>query len=1832
ALLLDAPDASASESEAKQLSKRWEQETFLIQQWQALFERQDIDQAIFAQVQGKLEAELVQLEIKMGLRQPEPRPVVEVVAEETAVTDETAVPPTDTPPSPKPKRPKRQPLTWDRVWDTLLSERTLKAILFLGVILLIGSGISWVVWNWNTFPPIVQIAFLGSFTALFYALGWYVRVKMRLPDSGIALSAVASLLVPLDFVAFYISGGFPAGSWPQVWLAASIVCLLLYSVVALLLQAEFFGYLISIAAVSLSLALFNLPGAMAWWPLGVTAVSLPLALLHHLLPRGPQRTRFLSRPFIHAAVGTAVPAMLLSFGVSLFTPPAQAGFYYALAAAWWLGGLTMLLGVPYFRLPSLVWAMQLAFPAAVWFTQRVLFAVWRVPFGWHALGWALLAPFYLLAGWWLRRYEDDVVQGYGKTAVSIAALLITMSGFWSLTHVPAAAVVHPLLAAEMLGAALLWQQPRLLWLMSLFLVSGTGAWQGNRGAAPAELTLPWALLAILHLIAAKRADAEIRGGAQRFAEKEEKKEKGEADHAPRHPVTPAPLLLRSLAPQPLYGAAVAIAALAVLPALAFFDRPLLTYALGNWIGVNGWLAYLAHGERLAGLAQLLQHRRLQKLGAVWFHWLAALPLAGWVWLLVMENGRITIATTHYTYTRFAYWLPLLYAALAWGLLALALWLRQKRWEYGRPWQTAAHFANAAALYFLISDTDEAWGVAALFVMAGFYLTAVWLLHNPRHFYTGGVLLPAATVLLLIWLEAEPAIFPVALAAITCAYFLLPVRLSQLFAAPDRLTRPMYRMGKFMAMVATLFIFFAAFDYWNYGQQWLWVVAIAPLLLALGFAAYAWELRRVRWAHLSVWMATASGGVVVKLLSSGTGRSAVLVAALAIAYILLERRLHELVRQKGAAPFFREAWLLYRRPLTTAGWALSLATIGAALLRNVGIIGTRLSEFWAIVALLMITGLYAIAAPLYKKVPFVWFASLLFIAPWTLGTRWLFGDIALWHTASWLVCALVLLAAGGALAWRVGLGEWSWPPLLVAHGVALFALLAVLPDTAVGSVTLLLGSLFYVGATAVDHLFGPRPNARFLYPALGLLPLWAAYVLQWAAPAASWTAVGLLVLTFAWPLLIAGRRIRHWVAAYQWPFYWAAYGTAVAATLLILPDRPVLVGVLLFDALLAAASAAIFRQPLWLYAAAALLPLALGVAEWEFGWRDGWQMGWMLALTAWLYLGVSGLLHGRKLARYAIPLLVGVFVTAVLALPFSAFDRVGALVGFALVAGVLAWTAVWRRWPVVLSLATAVAIVPYAVAVDLLNVPFRDYGLAVWPGILAALLLARWLDGLWGIEPGADGRKFNAPFPWGDANAWAMALWLRLTRWWALPLYALAFGGAALSSLLALQVGGWRWAAVLALGTAVYFYGLARFRLRGWLLLAWGWLELTALALIRWAGLADSPTQLALAFVPMTALTLFAALLVQEVRGEGAVVAKVDGRWTMKLGGWSRPLFLLFFATLGVAQVLALFPGDEGALATLLHGLLLAVLASFWQLPLLAYAALATGWLVLTQALDVTSAGLPVAFAALAVGYGLVSYGLLLAKPEVKAGWRWLRVWERPLLFSGWVISSVALLLALGRGAGVVPVLMRALVAVPHLGVRQTALAAMLIRTFAVLGLFYLIATLIERRPRLSYLALWLLFSSWSFWLLLLAGARELQLYAIPAGLILLGMGWLEWVRGSRAIAPWLDRGAALLLLGSAFWQSFGDWGGVYALIMVVEGLLLVWLGSLRRLRRLLYAGVMGVVTAVAGQLVEPILALNTVVLLLLGALLVALGIGLERRLEKVRELSQEMRAKLERWE
>ncbi len=1671
--LMDAPPRPIPINSQTRAAQQLAQKQFVLQIATDLFNRKQMAAYIYRIIERQLTAEMETLAVEAEIA-ARPEAISTPIKEKSP--DALSVPP-----SPASARFRRPPLTWDRVWETLLSERTLQAVLFLGVLLLFAAGISWVAWNWGTFPAAVQIAFLSGFTAVFYILGWYVHQRMKLHGSGVALIAVGSLLVPLDFYAFYLSGGFPPGSWPIIWLVASAVCLAAYLVTAVWLQAPFFGYLIGLAAGSLLVAALNIVGiGRAWWQVGVIVTAVTLALSGEWLHPRPGRWHFLARPFGQMALALTVPALLVGWGWSYFRSVSIA-FHTALALDWWLGGVVFVLLLRRTRLRTLAWATAFVFPVAVWLTARVLFIPREIPSAWTAVGWALLPPVYLLlARRWLRQEQMAV---YGRIFLRAATLLVVVTAVWSLQTVQAAAVTHLLLAGVMVFTAVLWQQPLALWGMSLFLLTASAAWQGGRGATPAELILPWALLAILHVVSGVRlGDWETK----------------------RLKATQSPSLSLSQFTTPLFGAGYLFAALSLLPPLLLNDLPLLSYALLNWIGVNVWLAYLVQIET-AGVLALLAARPLARWGVNLFHWGAALAILPWVWVW-WTNGRAPSPT-----------LSLVYTAVAWALLWISTRIQMGR----RAWYTAAHLSAVTALLIgLVTGTQLTMGWLLL-PLAAFYLAAAWL------------------------------------------------------------PRP---------------------------QEGL--------------------------AFVGVWLGVAGVGLIVEAYSHGTGRSAALAALLAVGLVLAERLSYWLMQRRGGQ--WRLVWQVYRRPLLYSGWLVSAGVIGLALVRNLlWLGGGPVRETWSMVALLLLVGLYALAARLYRQERFGWLAALLIIVPWTLliGRGWYVWSPPLlrWYGMNWMLLALALLGIGLLLKWRLGPGWWSRPPLVMAHLIAPVALLWGCWNAQVSVSTVTLGLLFYGTAVWMDAHFRDKtksPSARFWYPLLFLLPLWAAYGLAWLWSGWTWTAVGLLILAFVLPLLAAGRWISRYVPGYRWPFYIMAYGTAVVGTLLVIGDRPVLIGALLFDTGLAVLSVWLFREPRWWYPGTVTFPLAGAFVLTELGIYRPYAYGWLYIGVSGLFLALAWLLTRRKLAAYIPPLLVMLFIWSVVGLILSGETRLGMFVGYGLVAGIWVVTAVWQRWPVVYHLAVGLTAVCYVTGWLLSGARDEGLGVALWPGIVAALALARWLDAHWGTEPDlVEAEKMGRLRM--IATLWQSSGPLHFLQWWSWALYAVALLGVVASAGLAM-INAAVWLLVLAAGTAVFAYYLFRFRRQVWLLLAWGWLQLSWAAVIRWSGWTDAPGEVALAFLPMTVLTAAVALTLQRVGGESPCFLGARD-------GWSRPLYMLLVLNVAFGQMLAVVAGGAGTAVTLTHVLLLAVLATVWLDNFLALVTLSLGVLALAQLMAWLQIPFPQslpAFALLALAYGVPGGWLRLKQfkiidptlnlpitPTLPYVWAW------PLYLGGWLLSVAVLVVAFND-------FLASFMLFDWI-VEATTPAADIqawLLTLALAGLFYLTAALVERWRWLGYGAVLMLLAAWSGWLYFLSGRQELQLYAIPAGFYLLGVGWAEWNWGSRGLARWIDRAALLLLFGSAFWQSFGPYGGVYALVMMGEGLLVAWFGSMRRLRRLLYAGVGGVVTAVAGQLVEPLLAANTYVLLLLGAFLGAAGIALERRLDKVRGFSKEVRALLEHWE
>jgi hypothetical protein len=380
---------------------------------------------------------------------------------------------------------------------------------------------------------------------------------------------------------------------------------------------------------------------------------------------------------------------------------------------------------------------------------------------------------------------------------------------------------------------------------------------------------------------------------------------------------------------------------------------------------------------------------------------------------------------------------------------------------------------------------------------------------------------------------------------------------------------------------------------------------------------------------------------------------------------------------------------------------------------------------------------------------------------------------------------------------------------------------------------------------------------------------------------------------------------------------------------------------------------------------------------------------------------------------------------------------------------------------------------------------------------------------------------------------------------------------------------------------------------------------------------------------VTAATAAAALAIELRRQEGS---PLSARW---FAGWSRPLYLLLVADLLAGQAVALLHSEPGALVTAFHALMLAVLATVWAQPLLPYVAAGAGVAGLFQGLAWAGAettGYPIGLALLALGYGLLGYAIHATWHNVQRA----RIWFKPLEWSAWGLSATGLLWALGAGLDVAGLMVRTLLGCAVTFADYASQVRMWMWVLAITGLLYLSTAIVRRWYTLGYGSVGLLLGAWALWWRFFVDMPSFQWYAVPAGLYLLGIGWSEWRHGHQALARWIDRAGMLAWLGTAWWQSLPREmtdGWLYALIMGAEALLLVWWGSARRMKRFLYAGAVAVALDAVTQSIEPLLSANRwIVFGIAGALLVSLAILVERKLEAIRELSAEMRMRLEGWE
>jgi peptidoglycan/LPS O-acetylase OafA/YrhL len=185
------------------------------------------------------------------------------------------------------------------------------------------------------------------------------------------------------------------------------------------------------------------------------------------------------------------------------------------------------------------------------------------------------------------------------------------------------------------------------------------------------------------------------------------------------------------------------------------------------------------------------------------------------------------------------------------------------------------------------------------------------------------------------------------------------------------------------------------------------------------------------------------------------------------------------------------------------------------------------------------------------------------------------------------------------------------------------------------------------------------------------------------------------------------------------------------------------------------------------------------------------------------------------------------------------------------------------------------------------------------------------------------------------------------------------------------------------------------------------------------------------------------------------------------------------------------------------------------------------------------------------------------------------------------------------------------------------------------GILYLTIAYCDRRAWLGYLGLALLELDWVL-LLIDQGLREPQLYAIPAGLYFVFIGYLERRQGRKWFAVAVESlGFAVLLVTSYIQSLDGDQGLPYFLLLLAEGMLVLWWGGTQRRKLPFFIGIGANVLNVVSQIVVLVRVYEVqrwIVILGVGIILVTAAVFVERKRERIIAQVQEWSEQLETWE
>jgi hypothetical protein len=875
--------------------------------------------------------------------------------------------------------------------------------------------------------------------------------------------------------------------------------------------------------------------------------------------------------------------------------------------------------------------------------------------------------------------------------------------------------------------------------------------------------------------------------------------------------------------------------------------------------------------------------------------------------------------------------------------------------------------------------------------------------------------------------------------------------------------------------------------------------------------------------------------------------------------------------------------------------------------------------------------YAASARALKYRLFAHVAAWLSFFPYTLA--WIVYRPAITQAQfawPWVGWAAVLLAVGFALDRTKG--RYSHGPYLAGYVLAGFALVWSVPErlanlyTLAGAILLALVSQVLVHSgrhRSFDDLVQlllrrARPEAQraartvFLFFAVYAFPVLVAQLLTYHGVGLAWRGTALALLA---PLYVAfGLAARRVKPEYAWPLYSAGYALTAIGTMITFDNLELAIYVLALDALVYAVSAYIFGQSFWLYLSNTLVPvIALLTLRFNAMLSPPWVSGILMGL-AFLYLALGQWFDRRQrgqdsgLSSYALPFYVPGYLLSAVALAVASGERTLAIAVYSAGTALYSLSAWMFREAIFVYPAAWLAAVPYYLGMTLTPLDPRWYGLGWLPLIVGYIGLGRFV---FHKEPlGIKGLR---------------SLVDTLARP-AMPFYLLAYG-LSVSMVVLSQADPLILTLALVAGAAVYCGSALLFRRPAWL---YPGLLAAHLALISYFTIDPSGGEIHDISLPFLGVTWLMALVgywlsrrfpVDRPSETGGRIFKL-WRWELEFGNWPFVGYLITpswaqsvfnFAALDLVLWQAVALGSHNTAIILAAGnmLLLGLLATLWQDSALVYASLGFLLLGAGYGLDWAGVGFVPSFAWVG-GIGFALYLVARVAKQTKAAA--LSVWLRPLTNTASFLTGLAVLVTL-----------------PAVAVQTTAAAAAL----AFAGALYLAIAYRGRYHYLGYVGMAMLQLAWVL-ALIVNDVRQPQGYAIPAGLYFAGAGYLERKRGRGLFAIIVESFGLAVLLVTSFIQSLdGAQGFPYFLLLLVEGLLVIWWGVWRRLRIPFFIGLGASAFNVVAQVVVLVNVYDVnrwFVFLGVGLLLVATAVYIERKREQIISRAQEWWEDLEAWE